>query len=225
MEPYGDLSIGPFGGGMKISKFGLFFSISLLCFAVWPDSPVGEKASYLLDVSSSDRTSWMIENGVGEATVAEYRQDEELGPSYVISIDYEMSLAFYGDQKGSIGLLVPAEMLEDGFYQELVESHPKYYKNFTIDFIGRSDAVDALGNSYDQCFISRIHDVDPNYRPFRNPRVLWKNLEGALVEVEDVEIYLRVHPSIGVLGAVQIDVSGTAMGFDLKAGFDLIPSS
>lgn len=196
-----------------------------LCTNLFADL-IGERANYKLD-SSSDRSSWLIKRGEAKAAVTEYRVDEKFGPGYVITINYDLDIRFYGKQTGTIALLVPELVFGDQFYPDLIATHPIKMGGFDIDYEGMSSATDSASNSYDQCFMTRIFNIDPKYYPKDMTSgavlVLWQKHQGLLSDIEELEIKLKVHPSVPVLGAVQIDISGMSTGIDFSAGLDLVP--
>lgn len=185
---------------------------------------VGEKASYKIN---NDRSSWLIKRGNGTATVEQFIEDEVRGPSYLVKIAYEFVVRFHGTEKGEIGLLVPESMLTDEFLDNIAATHPQVYDGFSIDYVGLADAVDAEGNEYAECTEVLLYDIDTNAYVLPNPEeemaVLWHVRESANVEVENLEIKVKIHKSIPVVGAVTLDVSGIARGLDFEAGFDFVP--
>lgn len=186
---------------------------------------IGQKATYTLN-DDPERTSWLLKSGDGEAIITSFKEDEKLGPSYVVTINYDFDVMIYGRQKGSIGLLVPASMFEDKFYDDLKKVHPVNLGGFKVDYEGMSEAADAKGNEYEECMVIRIFDVDPNFQPFDASKpsisVLWHYQNNPSVILEDLEITAKTHPSVSVMRAVQFDISGKAYGFDLAAGLDLV---
>lgn len=220
---------------MKVSLgffcIGALLCVNLMADVVTPDpvpaSPVGETASYEL---AKSRSSWLIKRGQGTATVQEFVNDETLGPSYLVKIDYEFDIRFHGKEKGEVGLLVPEAMLADGFYENLATNHPQDLGGFSIDYEGTTNEEDGAGNEYTECTAVRLFDIDTSHyvpaNPPESPRVavLWHIRESGDSEIENLEIKLKIHPTVPVIGGVVIDVSGTARGFDIEAGFDYVPA-
>lgn len=197
----------------------------LLHFSAWSE-PLNEEAHYDLN-DSSDRTSWLIKSGNGNAKVTEFREDPKLGPVYVVTINYDFNVRLYGRQKGKINLLAPAALFTDQFYQDLKNNHPLDVGSFHVDYEGVSAATDASSNEYEECVMTRIFNIDPAYQPTVNQlfsiQIISQEHEGPLSSIENLEIRAKIHPTIPVLKAVQIDISGKAYGFSLIAGLDLIP--
>lgn len=202
----------------------LFLALTLSAMSY--SDPVGENAGYELN-RSRDRTSWVIRGGEGVGTVTELRNDEKIGAAYVVSIEYSFDILFHGQQNGVIGLLVPAAMFEDQFYDDLQQRHPAKLGVFDIDYLGTGNARDNDNNSYDQCLLLRIFNIDPNYQPVVRDasKIAVLFHESTMGEVENLELKLKTHESIPVLGAVQIDISGKARGIDFRAGLDFTPES
>lgn len=211
---------------------GLAFSISM-----WADSsteitpvladppvtsPVGEKANYVLN-DSSDRSSWIIKNGKAEATVKSYETSGPFGPGYVVEIKYDLSVRFKGRQQGTIGLLVPEQIFAANFINELASHHPMSFGTFDLDYHGEASAKDANDRLYNPCSKTRIFNINSNYHPNT------AHTNGVFVlyamgdEIENLEVKMKVHDSVPVVGAVELDVSGSASGISFKAGFDYKP--
>lgn len=213
---------------MKTILFSLFAIASSLSFA--SRNPIGERASYVLN-DSSERSSWVIKSGRADAKIVRYAEDAEYGPGYILEINYDMDVRLKGKQRGTISLLVPDEVFNDSFMNELSGEHPRSYGTFDVDYLGTTTARDANDRSYNRCGKVKIFNVSPNYTPRRMShgiRVLGHesiNFDEAgnrisAIAFEDLEIILKVHPSLPVLGAVQLDVSGVAFGISFTAGFD-----
>lgn len=209
---------------MKALFCSLFVCLtSLLSFAT-PSSPTGETASYTLNGDSS-RTSWMIKEGEGTATVKEMRNDPKVGPAYVVDIDYYFDVMFKGEKRGTISLLVPAAMFGDEFYDNLKVTHPVDVGSFKVDYMGMSRARDNENNAYDQCMMIKIFDVNTKFRSnVEEPRVTVLSHVTTMGEIDNIVLNMKTHDSVPVLGAVQIDMSGTASGINVKAGFDFMPN-
>jgi hypothetical protein len=205
-----------------------FFFAILFCLSsyVGVANPIGQTASYQLS-DDGDRTSWMIQDGQGLGTVVEFRNDPRIGPAYVVSIEYSLDVVFRGTKQGTIGLLVPATMFEDQFYQSLKLTHPVNVGPFHVDYLGMSQATDNEENTYDQCMVIKFFNLNPVYRPIinnSNIEVLWHESEGTLGNIDDVVLTFKRHSTIPVLGAVEFDMSGTVKGVSLKAGFNFQPN-
>jgi hypothetical protein len=198
--------------------------ISFLASFVVNADPIGEQASYILN-DDSNRTAWLIRDGEGQATVVEMINDANIGPAYVVSIDYSFDLRIGGAKQGNIGLLVPARMFEEQFYDNLKATHPVDVGAFDVDYLGISRARDNENNAYDQCMLIKFFNVDPSYRPI--PRassvaILWH--ESTMGALEDIVLNFKRHATVPVLGAVQIDMSAKVHGISMKAGFDYMPN-
>lgn len=200
--------------------------LSVICTHIFANH-VGESAKYKLNKASS-RTSWLLSDGKGDATVTKAIDSPEFGPSYVVKMNYMVKAGLLGEYKGSVGLLVPEFMFNNEFYRDLEAIHTKDLGSFKIDYQGRTTAADAQENRYEQCYKVRIYDIDPDYRPIVpvsmiKPLILWHKAQGIMSKVDNIEINLKMHESAPVMGAVQVDVKGKVHGFDVKAGLDLIP--
>lgn len=202
---------------MKFLK-PLSFLLCFLSFHVVADI-VGEQASYVVDTESG-RTTWLVTDGSGKVTVTEFREDERLGPSYLLTIEYDLEVQFMGRQKGSIGLLAQEKLFSEQFLEELKTTHPVDLVSFQIDYEGMSSCVDSEDNEYQECANVKIFDVDPSYYPV----LLWHESENALgASFENLEIKAKVNNTVPVLGGVQLDVSGVISGFDVSLGLDFVP--
>lgn len=185
----------------------LLFSTGLLAAA---GERVGEKQNYKLDDSS--RTSWPISDGsYVRISFTDYQDDKKLGPSYKLHVEYLFDLGLFGDEKGSFNLLVPERILGEEFQGQLKLNHPMDVQSFKMDYKGMSVGFDAHGKNYGQCPVFSIYNLVNEFMP---------GLEKGPKPPLD-EISLKIHPSAPVLGAVQIDIKGTFMGFPYHAGFDL----
>ncbi|MCA9509008.1 MAG: hypothetical protein KC505_11355 [Myxococcales bacterium] len=187
-------------------------------------NPTGEEAGYTLN-KSSGRSSWVIKEGRANAIVKEYMPDAPGGPGYVVEITYDMKVRFKGHQQGSIALLVPEQVFADNFIEDLMGNHPMAFGGFELDYHGTDDAKDADDNLYEDCAKTRIFNIDTDYQPpeSSNPSVYVLYSKGA--KIENLEVKMKVHDSLPVIGAVQLDVSGKVLGFNFKAGFDYKPNN
>jgi hypothetical protein len=209
----------------KMKKPWLFFNL-ILCSSLFADN-IGEKVNYILN-NAKDRTSSLIEEGEALIEIKEFLHDEELGPAYIVSIDYKFDITFVGYKEGNIGLLIPELMFQENFYYNLKEASSMDMGSFVIDYAGMTESFDAYENLYEECFIAHIHDIDVSkYMPIMDEKlikILWHKSSKDFLKVKDLEITLKAHSSVPVLGGVQIDISGKAFGYKFKAGFDLKPN-
>lgn len=212
---------------------GLVFSISIWAdnsiepiLAILTDppatSPVGENADYVLN-DSSERSSWIIKNGKADATVKSYQASGPFGPGYVVEISYDLSVRFKGRQQGTIGLLVPEQIFAANFINELAANHPMSFGSFDLDYHGEASAKDANDRLYNPCSKTRIFNINSNNRPNTSHTNGVYVLYSMGDEIENLEVKMKVHDSVPVVGAVELDVSGKASGISFKAGFDYKP--
>lgn len=193
---------------MKV--FGLIFILSLNSWAFGPDK-VGQKQDYALNNS---RSTWMIKDAQGSATLLDFKIDEVFGPSYTLNIDYQFSVRMYGKEKGSIKLLIPEYMLREDFAERLGKSQSINLNKYIVDYKGMDVARDCNGAQYDQCLVARIHHLSAD---------LWPKGNNPISSfITNVELNLRIKPSIKVIGAVQIDIKANLAGIPVKVGFDVI---
>ncbi len=211
---------------MKKLGLGLFLSMVFSLSISASQNPVGERAGYILNDSSS-RTSWIVKDGSADLIVKEYRNDDELGEGYVVEVKYTLEVRFKGTREGSIGLFVPGLLFEETFVNELKDDHPMSFGSFDIDYLGQTGAKDAQDNWYDQCAMTRIYNIDPDYDPINDgmaqASILWTEHVGFDLDIKDLEIQVTVHNDVPVLGGVQLDFSGVSNGMNVRAGFDFIP--
>ncbi len=215
----------------KALCFWLSIAFSFAALAI--ENPVGEKAAYTLNNSSS-RSSWIIKDGKADAKVLNYDANNSAGPGYIMEINYDLTVRFKGHQQGTIKLFVPEQVFAANFISELAAHHPLSFGSFDLDYHGVANAKDANDRNYNSCAKTRIFNIDPNYVPhmsfhkaqFLSHKMINVDDYGNRIkglEIEDLEVNLKVHDSVPVLGAVQLDVSGTSSGVSFKAGFDYKP--
>lgn len=165
---------------------------STLVFAGGPER-VGEVNNYRMN---DDRSDWILSGGSARATYLEYRVDKDLGPIYVVRVDYSFKVKLYGTESGSINLLVPAESRE---IRQVHQPAGNGLFKCPVQYLGTTTATDANGKSYSPCVVAKI-----------------KTAEGH-------EITLKGHPSVNTLGGVQIDIKALIFGLTIDAGLDLVP--
>jgi len=189
-------------------------------------NPVGQVANYVLN-KSSERTSPIIEAGQGKAVVKEYQPGVFFGGgAYLVSLEYTMDIPLFGPEYGSVEFLVPEIVFTAPFLESLDSGHPLDFETFKLGFVGMTEALDHQGKHYDTCYLTRAYDIDLGlldyYDTYLDRRVVLapENVSGIFVEIENLEVKLTVNQAVPVVGAVQIDISGTMSGMKLKAGFD-----
>jgi len=183
---------------------------------------VGQEASYAL-TRDSGRNAWLIKAGQGKTTIESYQADSA---TYLVKIDYDVNIRLHGPEKGSIEIAIPEAMFTDQFFIDLTTNHPVDFGDFKIDFDGMATVTDAQGNSYEQCYKTRLYDINTGASGGKNRavpgiRVLRHEGTGILAEIENLVIRLAINSDVSALGAVQVDISGKASGFNIRAGFDL----
>lgn len=185
---------------------------------------VGESVNYVLN---SSRSTWLIRSGSATAKVLEYRASSEYGPGYVVKVNYDLSVLLRGRQHGEIGLFVPEKVMMPDFMPNLMNDHPMSLGSFMLDYEGQANASDSAGNMYNKCSMIRMYDINHLYRPSdftkEEATVLWFNHQGNISAINDLEIKMKVHGQVPVLGAVQIDISGASdAGISFEAGMDAV---
>lgn len=154
---------------------------------------VGEVNNYRLN---DDRSSWVLSGGSAQATFLEHRVDKDLGPIYVVRVAYNLNVKFYGQESGSLDLLIPSET------REITQVHQPAGNGLfkcPVEYLGTTTATDVNGKRYSPCVVARI------------------------VTAEGHQITLKGHPSVKTLGGVQIDIRASVFGFPIEAGLDLVP--
>lgn len=185
---------------MRKINFNLGFLLSLLsinCFA----AKVGDNVSYILS-KDYDRSSWFIENGKAILTVEDMNAGENKN-DLILAISYSFEVTLYKTISGSINIPVPLSMFNEDFTEDLKKNGTLIQEGFKIDYLGTTSAEDFNGNFYDQCTAMRIYDIKDS-------------------GFDDLKFEIRVHPSIPLLGAVELNISGEVEGFEFIAGLDLL---
>ena len=202
----------------------LFYPVLLLIsgLALAEANPLGERAAYKIN---NDRSSWLIRGGNAQAVVINSIVHPRYGNGYLVKINYELDVRFKGQEKGSVGLFVPPEVLADQFLDTLRQRNNIAYGSFDIEHLGNGNFRDAEGLHYNHCAIALIKNIDLNAEANANSaqpeaRILWFRPSENHIKLSDLQINLKMHNNIDVLGGVQLDVTGKILGFELIASFD-----
>lgn len=186
---------------------------------------VGDRADYLLDKDSA-RTSSMINRGTASALVTNHLPRV---PAYLVALTYDLGITYFGDQNGTQDLEVPDAYFDPGFMEQLRSRGQMETATFSVRHLGFDDVTTMDGNSYPNCDVIEIYNIDTTSAA--NPAMVTMAhslLQDAAIattgnqkaSVENLKIRARVHESVPVIGAAQLDIQGTTSGFNLKAGFD-----
>lgn len=203
----------------------LLFSVS---FAVFARDPLGERASYKLDRSST-RTSSTVRDGKSLGTVTEKIVGNDASISYDVKIDYDLDVFLAGRRTGSEIFRFPAAYFTEEFFVELRKK--KYYEdaNMKMRHEGFSDARTMDGKVYPNCDKLYIYDIKrPERMAFFDLAEMISHSMHDLGWVQDSDLaddmVVRAHVFYGVpvLGGVKLDITGTMSGFKIKTGFDYI---
>ncbi len=188
-----------------------------------PRNPLGETANYQLDKATT-RTSGVIQSGTGAAKVTEFLPDHESGPSYNVSLDYDFMVQFYGRQKGTTKWAFRDEFFTPEFMENLRRTGTYETPDYKIRHEGYGDARNMDGGVYPHCDKVLIYDIKMSEsNPFSELIYAAAGLDpyrGDNPQIEDLKLAAHVFTGLPVLGAVKLDLSGTAQGMKIKAGFD-----
>lgn len=189
-------------------------------------NPVGEKVKYKLD-NSRARTTSMIKKGWFTAEVTEYLPDAANGPAFNTKLTYDLTISWVGRKVGTKELEAPEQYFRPEFLEQLRSSKTMDLGTFKVAHKGFATVSTMNGKRYRNCDKILIHDI-------KNDPAEWSGFVRAAVhqitqvtgvaetEIKNLKILAHVKSGIAVLGAVKIDISGQASGFDFKAGFDLL---
>lgn len=176
---------------------------------------VGESQRYQLNKNSS-RTSWVVKDASGTATLLDYRIDPKIGPAYNLKIEYCVDIRAYGKECGVIVLLFPEYMLHDEFASQLQKYRPLVLETYTMDYVDMGKAIDANGATYEQSLIAKLYKI--------SDKVFIGNKQSAFSALlSDLVITLKLKPSRIALGVVELDLQGKFAKIPLKMGLDVIP--
>lgn len=182
-------------------------------------NPVGEKAKYILD-NSRARTTSMIRSGTALAEITGYLRDQK---AFNARLTYDLNIDWVGRKSGEKELAAPEEYFQPEFLEKLRREKKIVLPRFTVTHMGFADAKDKNGKLYRNCDKVMISDIKQAHEvPFFE--LLEESFGQVAVvtntQIEDLKILAHVSLEVPVLGAVKIDLSGKASGFDFKAGFD-----
>ncbi|MCB0366139.1 MAG: hypothetical protein H6624_15415 [Bdellovibrionaceae bacterium] len=194
----------------------------------WRPIRMGEMADYELD-KNSRRTSPLVNRGSATAKVVN-QGGSGANAFYVISLDYDIDVTYVGGQTGQQNIDTPAYFFTDALMDELRQKKQMDLTSFKIRHLGIEDANTLDGQSYDKCDVVEIYDVQQGALA-QGPSVI--GLAESLMadtaaattgtmnaSVDNLVIRARLHPSVPVMGAVQLDIQASSGGLPLKAGFD-----
>jgi hypothetical protein len=167
-------------------------------------NPIGERANYVLDHSSS-RTSSMILDGTMTSVVNGASGD---GTGYVVQLDYRMKLRLLGTKSGSKSMAVDTAFFTPEFLVQLRNQGSYVGAHFKVQWLGYEDATTSDGRFYQACDKVRIYDID-TAAPFSFGD-----------DIDDMQIKADIYYGVPVLGAVKLDVSGKYAGQNVKMGVD-----
>lgn len=176
---------------------------------------VGDSVTYK---RNNDRTSFIIRGASGSLKVIE--PSNLYGPGYILRLDYYLNVLLKGEQKGDIGIFVPALMLASGFYKELEQKKQMSFGVFSIAHNGHADLPGR------KCSIISADGINHKFNPKDKDKakIIWFNWEGSITSVSDLKVTFKTHPKVGILGAVEIDISGVSnngIGFDVGLDADI----
>jgi hypothetical protein len=199
------------------------FTVVATARADGPRNPLGETASYQLDKAAA-RTSSLIQSGSGVAKVTDFLPDDEQGPSYNVSLDYDFVVQFYGRQKGTTKTAFSEEFFTPEFMVKLRRVGSIETPDYKIKHEGFADARNMDGGVYPHCDKVLIYDIKMNeLNPFAQLLYAAAGLDpsrGDNPQIENLKLAAHVFQSVPVLGAVKLDLSGIVQGMNVKAGFD-----
>lgn len=188
-----------------------------------PRDPLGEAAQYQLDRNGA-RTTSMIQSGTASTTVSEFQPNNTNGPSYRIDLEYDLSVQFYGRQKGLEKLLFPQEFFDEAFMEQLRGTGYYESPNFKLRHQGMGDARTLDGGVYPNCDKILMYDVVfPDSKGFEALIYAAAGIDpnsDSKPGIENLKINAYLFHGIPALGAVKLDISGVVQGMNIKIGFD-----
>lgn len=215
--------------GKSLFLAGMFtFMLSVTAFA---RNPVGEFAEYKLD-KNGHRTSSILRSGDLKFTVV-----SETSDAYNVKFDYKVRVLgkrYEGEKEQKVA----REYFDSEFMSRLKKEGELNQGQYKIKYLGTEDVKTIFNIQYPGCDKIFLYDFQKLFE--RDEDVLESEIITALVEayqreideptvqisgadVKDLEVTMRVTPTIPVLGAVKFDVSGKVRGITVRAGFDYQP--
>ena len=201
-------------------------ALSVPAMAFEERNPVGEKANYKLDKASA-RTTSMIREGTAVAQIIAYLPNQK---AFQAKLTYDLMIDFVGRKAGEKEIAAPEEYFKPEFLEKLRVQKKIVLPNFTVTHMGFGNARNPDGKVYNNCdkvLISDIKQIDTNaihnaFYGFLQESFMQVAAVTGDTQIENLKILAHVAPNVPVLGAVKIDLSGKASGFDFKAGFDYL---
>lgn len=195
----------------------------LLCVNLFAVS-VGDQVSYQKSADKS-RTSRIILNATGALKVTKQITSGDLGAGYEVELVYSLDVMAKGQQTGTLTIFVPERIFAQGFFNGLPSSNaPMVLGAITAAQLGTSAAKDTKGTVYNDCVNVQLTNVDHEFSGAPdNVKVVSFTHDGKIKFVTKLEITLKAHQSIPVLGAVEMDIKGTSdSDIDFNVGMDLV---
>lgn len=193
-------------------------------------NPVGEVANYKLD-NNGRRTTSMIRRGKFQAKVLKHMPDSDKGPAYKTQLKFDLTIDWVGRKTGVQAVDVPEQYFQPEFMDELRRRKKMSFPQFKVSHKGMASVRNMDGKRYSNCDKVLIYDVDTSRSYASSP--MMDILEQSILqvtqvtgayreEIKNLRILAHVKEGVPVLGAVKVDIAGTARGFDFKAGFDYL---
>jgi hypothetical protein len=120
-------------------------------------------------------------------------------------------------------MFMPSSIMASNFHSELAKNKQMPFGVFSIEHKGMQDAKDANGNVYHDCSAALSSNVDYKFEGALGMAKVIKNekIVGPIQWVTNLEISIKAHPSMPVIGAVQIDIAGKSNnGIPFTIGID-----
>ena len=208
---------------LVVLSFFVFGSVSAL--AEMQRDPMGETADYALDKNGA-RTSSLITKGFGEGIVDQFLPNHENGPSYGVLVSYELVVKLQGTKKGSMRFIFPDEYFTPQFMPDLRKNGTFETSDYKMKHEGMGSTTTLDGGDYKDCDKVMMYDIkDPDSLGFSALLAAAagyseEDLRTGRAEIQDLVIRTYIHPSVKVLGAAKLDISGKVSGVSVKVGLD-----
>lgn len=195
----------------------------LLCVNLFAVS-VGDQVSYQKN-SDKSRTSSIILNATGALKVTKQITAGNLGAGYEVELVYSLDVKAKGPQTGTLTIFVPEKIFAQGFFNGLPSSNnPMALGAIAAAQLGTETAKDTKGNVYNDCIKVQLTNIDPDFAgPQDTVKVVSFTHAGKIEYVTKLEITIKTHQTVPVLGAVEMDIKGTSdSDIDFIVGMDLV---
>lgn len=203
-----------------MKKLGILVISSLLLSLNVFAAAVGDSVSY---IKNNNRTSKLISNARGDLSIVQQGNIEGFGAGYVVRLAYELDVFLRGKQNGQVDMFVPNIMMQDDFYDVLKNQGRMNFGTFSLAYENEGMCRDANNHTYDHCTYMNVFDINHNFdgSGANAARIMRFEHSGTIESISNLEIKIKAHRDVAVLGAVELDISGQSnFGIPFKIGMD-----